>query len=470
MGDDGGDGESSAPPLTPRSGYSAKKRRAETLTMDLMMNLDAHTIASIKKEFVENGGEVDIYEFVRIMRTYLPEHLEVRQGKDGGEASSSKTAESITTPWNTTPSASHRAAGGRSGRSARDGSSGGRGRDGGGGRRGGGVGAAGAAAAASSAPAAAHSVTETQLVANLAELFKEIDVNGDAMMEWDEFTSFIVDKAVVFRDDASVDAIAGYHPVYIPSAAEERKRGTRQSKPGHAHPALRGGGGAKKRTPRFHNEVIEGLKFVPRLNQLAVFEQRNPVVKMYDANTLTLAGELVGHDGIPEAVEYIETPSSYLITSCADSTMALWDLNPGNSQYSYITCWPTPHVQMSLAWSDQYTTLYSGSTTGLVHSWDIKAREETSCMAGHSDIVMDVITIKQLDNVVSASLDSTICMWDMCSGAQRQCLKGHSKVRVSCLHGVGCSCTCMLLVLRAWVGDDGDHRRLCCFCPSVAWR
>ena len=113
--------------------------------------------------------------------------------------------------------------------------------------------------------------------------------------------------------------------------------------------------------------------------------------------------------------------------SCADSTMALWDLDPGSKQYSYITCWPTPHVQMSLAWSRQYTTLYSGSTTGLVHSWDIKSREETSCMAGHSDIVMDVVAIQQLDNVASASLDSTICMWDMCTGSLRQTLKGHKK-------------------------------------------
>lgn len=279
--------------MTPRSAYSAKKRRAETLTMDLMMNLDAHTIASIKKEFVENGGEVDIYEFVRIMRTYLPEHLEVRKA-GAGDADDAED-----------------------GKSSGDADRGG----GGASRTGGGWRAStrrlneGAAAAQSAADEAGmarqqrqRSVSEMQLVANLCELFKEIDVNGDAMMEWDEFTSFIVDKAVVFRDDASVDAIAGYHPAHLPPVVEERSKRMAVAK------AVRGG--TKKRAPQFHNEVIENVKFIPRLNQLAVLEQRSPVVKMYNARTMGLAGTLKGHDGIPEAVEYLETPSSYLISRC----------------------------------------------------------------------------------------------------------------------------------------------------------
>lgn len=60
-------------------------------------------------------------------------------------------------------------------------------------------------------------------------LRQEIDVNGDEVMEWDEFTSFIVDKAVVFRDDTSVDAIAEYHAVHI-APDEGRNRDTLESR------------------------------------------------------------------------------------------------------------------------------------------------------------------------------------------------------------------------------------------------
>lgn len=42
----------------------------------------------------------------------------------------------------------------------------------------------------------------------------------------------------------------------------------------------------------FHNEIIESIKFVPRINQLAVVEQRSSVIKMYDARTFRLVGKL----------------------------------------------------------------------------------------------------------------------------------------------------------------------------------
>ena len=274
-GDDGQE-----PPITPRSAYSRQKRRAEALTMDLMMNLDAHTIASIKKEFVENGGEVDIYEFVRIMRTYLPDRA-VKPDASAASETKADTQISRSMPRiRSGISLSHRR---------------------------------------TSEPPTAPPVderrpsrdlaAEMQLVANLCELFKEIDVNGDAMMEWDEFTSFIVDKAVVFRDDASVDAIAGYSPVHIAPVVEERSKRAVMGQPRKAR-----GAPGKRRAPQFHNEVVENLRYIPRLNQLALLEQRNPVIKMVDASTFALKGELRGHDGIPEAVEYIETPSSYLIS------------------------------------------------------------------------------------------------------------------------------------------------------------
>ena len=41
------------------------------------MNLDAITIAAIKQEFVARGGEVDIFEFVGIMRAFLPDNNSV---------------------------------------------------------------------------------------------------------------------------------------------------------------------------------------------------------------------------------------------------------------------------------------------------------------------------------------------------------------------------------------------------------
>ena len=41
--------------------------------------------------------------------------------------------------------------------------------------------------------------TEEELVGDLCELFRAIDVNGDGTLEWDEFTAFVVEKASLHR-------------------------------------------------------------------------------------------------------------------------------------------------------------------------------------------------------------------------------------------------------------------------------
>ena len=37
----------------------------------------------------------------------------------------------------------------------------------------------------------------TSLVADLIELFKQVDVNGDGHMDWDEFTAFVIEAGMV---------------------------------------------------------------------------------------------------------------------------------------------------------------------------------------------------------------------------------------------------------------------------------
>ena len=56
---------------------------------------------------------------------------------------------------------------------------------------------------------------ETVLVRNLVELFKEIDYNGDGDLQWDEFTSNIIEQGMVKKDRVFVDAIKDYKPAEI---------------------------------------------------------------------------------------------------------------------------------------------------------------------------------------------------------------------------------------------------------------
>ena len=51
---------------------------------------------------------------------------------------------------------------------------------------------------------------EVALVRNLMELFEEIDVNGDELLEWVEFTNHIIDLGMVKKDSVYVDTIKDY--------------------------------------------------------------------------------------------------------------------------------------------------------------------------------------------------------------------------------------------------------------------
>jgi hypothetical protein len=57
-----------------------------------------------------------------------------------------------------------------------------------------------------------RNLPELQLVANLCELFAQIDINGDGSMEWEEFTSFIVDTGLTVKSHQP-NSIQLYHHV-----------------------------------------------------------------------------------------------------------------------------------------------------------------------------------------------------------------------------------------------------------------
>ena len=43
----------------------------------------------------------------------------------------------------------------------------------------------------------ADDVDTNSLVSDLEQLYQEVDLNGDGLMQWDEFTSFVIDAGMV---------------------------------------------------------------------------------------------------------------------------------------------------------------------------------------------------------------------------------------------------------------------------------
>ena len=252
-------------------------------------------------------------------------------------------------------------------------------------------------------------VTRADLLLNLRELFDEIDINGDGLMEWTEFTAFISEKAGL-TNAIGLDAITEYRQTpNDPSALHTRKR----SKPLHK------------------------CYYIQPLDAIATCDDCTPSVQLFSAENGSLLADLYSPDiaGMPMAMEYVGTPvfnrfqtPGLFCVSGADSSISAWTLDrlsKTEKQFSVRSAWPTPHTQMSLQWVQEQELLFSGSVAGTVHAWDVEQRDEITCLVGHTDMVMGLASLPSINSVVSCSLDTTICVWDILSGSRRQLLQGH---------------------------------------------
>lgn len=247
---------------------------------------------------------------------------------------------------------------------------------------------------------------------DLCELFQEIDVNGDGTMEWNELTAFIVEKSTVFTTNhTSATLVEDNFTVpfkYVPDLGDGR--------------------------PTEENRVKQML-YVDELDTVAVLRNHSRTVHLYDAQDLTSSfGRLEGNKGIPICAEYITSPikrgsrliPGFLATACSNSTICLWDLAPGERQFTVKSLWPTPHAQAALCWVDRYRMLFSASVMGLVHAWDVEARSERACiMNAHKDITSCLVHLDDLDCIASGGMDTMVYVWDLHVCAKRQRLAGH---------------------------------------------
>jgi WD40 repeat protein len=239
---------------------------------------------------------------------------------------------------------------------------------------------------------------EREFVMDMHELFKEVDVNGDGMMEWEEFTKFTVEKASLLNKRFVISTL----PEYIDST-----------------PLL----DSAMRQFRRHN--VFTLLPMQSVNSFAVLEEHRKQIPVYHASD--------GHEvttipleSVPLAIDW-NPHSSILFASTSDLQISTFQ-QLTNKKFQPLSSWSTPMAQKSLAWMESNETLYSGSINGSLHCWKLGDRVlESSVVHGHSNILMKLLALDRLDNLMSASLDGTIGCWDTYTNTVIHKLRGHSK-------------------------------------------
>lgn len=334
---------------TPRTRYAKQLEEEEELLIDLTMNFEPLTISLLKKEFENNHGQMDLQNFVVVLR----EHLR-----------------------NWRPSYPNR---------------------------------------------------EKLIIKLLVQLFREIDMNGNGTLEWDEFTNYIIEKATTISalKKNRVDAIKNYSQSVTKSSFRSDK-------------------------------MIEKLVNMESLDRIGIIEDFSNIIKFYNPDTGQVMGrELVikSDDGktakkdmddlasrgpkravVSNALFLPEQDLQILLTSCNDGIIRSWTTNGShfhsvNYEGGYpLLCSKAP--QKSMAWDSTSRLLYSGDDVGCINLWkysESKKTEPIKTLHDHDGMVTDLIAVPKLEFLISCSQDKKVILWDMISTKTRRIYTSHTK-------------------------------------------
>eukprot|EP00743_Colponemidia_sp_Colp-15_P008893 GILK01009703.1.p1 GENE.GILK01009703.1~~GILK01009703.1.p1 ORF type:complete len:1022 (-),score=193.31 GILK01009703.1:203-2842(-) len=254
---------------------------------------------------------------------------------------------------------------------------------------------------------------DRQLVLNLMDLFAHIDVDGDGNLEWDEFTTYIVEQGMAREDGIDSHQIRKY----LPSTVEDT--------------AIR-------------LSVIDKIQYFEELDKLAAIDQNAGVVKLYSPEF-----QLYKEISHPDA-QFISTAhlSKYHMIAAAstDQHLNFYDVNNG---FKIARSFRTPCTMIDICYSQKTGILFGAGFNGTVYCWDPelimehavldesapfeeeskstrwKQFEKKKGMIGHTDMVLSLLEIPTLDSIASGSVDATIRLWDIKTGTTRKELTGH---------------------------------------------
>ena len=150
-------------------------------------------------------------------------------------------------------------------------------------------------------------------VEKLIDAFKQIDVNGDETLEWDEFSNFIVETGISKQKNNFVDVIRNYH---LSSAIKDKQK---------------------------HDNEIYKIYFFEQIKHLVVLENESKKIMVYHYITGALVANFIAHNGSVIAAEYL-SGQNLIVTSGSDNYLMFWDPSRG---YQLVNKIPTREIQLA---------------------------------------------------------------------------------------------------------------------------
>ena len=193
-----------------------------------------------------------------------------------------------------------------------------------------------------------------RITLKLIDLFKEIDVNGDETMEWEEFSSYIIELGMIKKDRNIANVIKNYN-------VSQSLRDTVK-----------------------HDNEIEKTYFFDKTKQLFVLERDSPNFKVYDVVNFNLVADIPAHKGSILAADCYadENGNDLIVTTSDDLTINFWEA----SNFSLKQRISTPELQLCVRhvrWDDDGPNfIYTGGSDALIHYYDAKTYKQKGHLSG----------------------------------------------------------------------------------------
>ncbi|RHY01577.1 hypothetical protein DYB36_000578 [Aphanomyces astaci] len=222
-----------------------------------------------------------------------------------------------------------------------------------------------------------HQLTEPQLVAYLCELFAQIDINGDGSMEWEEFTSFIVDTGLESQQPNSIQ-------MYHHSTWEDTSK---------------------------HSATIDRMYYFPANDRLAVCEYGTQNLKIYDSRC-ELQRVIKSPDGFVLCAEYIDKSASGIIYAWDADRMEEKHHMGGIGRDGRVLTRSHDGIVLDLLNLPTLETLASASMDKTVRLWDVNTGKHKQQLDGHLKGVRSLAYSAEYRFLVSAGFDFDAFVWN----------------------------------------------------------
>ena len=229
---------------------------------------------------------------------------------------------------------------------------------------------------------------DIDFVENLIDTFNIIDVNGNGIILWDDFSNFIVESDGNQSKNNIVNVIRNYH---LCNTAKDKQK---------------------------HENDISKLYYFDIIKQLLVIENESKKILIYNYLTGGLITSFPAHNGSVLAAEYL-TGQDLICTSGSDNCLLFWD--PLHN-YRLVNKVPTRETQIVIRWYKANNYLITGGFDQVVNIYknmefnDGKLKNPinlTSLKKMHSEILTDILVLRKHKMMVVGDIKGIISLWNL---------------------------------------------------------